>query len=331
MRILIVGNSLAGKSCACFLKYYLKDNVTITIIEKTSRGLSSSNPKFIESNVSPLSNSLLFTGLWSPALMALNSIGLYNHIHKYLEPVKESGYRSQDGNWLIYSKCGLKNIGENCPNNPSLAFINNSILLQTLDNYINEYSGVVLHQDTTLEKHLNGSFFEEGAKNSTKVKLKSGKKELEQTFDLIIAADGQHSDIRQDIYDGNSVLEYRGYQVYRGVCNYDYRSPSFQTWGRCSLEKGARFAAVPIKQTEDDDNNNDNNNDNGHGIAWFAALQDSPLSQEMEMEIEMDKLRKRFANWHDPIDRMISNSSVCSKSNAIAFGKPIKSKSHNNE
>ena len=111
-------------------------------------------------------------GLWTPALACLQSLGLYTPLADAFEPVTRSCYKSKFGRILLEPTNGLRdprvqptynfqptpksskgpntnaNTKEVNLNHPSLMFINEDFLLDTLtDIAVNEY-GVEISYDT---------------------------------------------------------------------------------------------------------------------------------------------------------------------------------------
>jgi 2-polyprenyl-6-methoxyphenol hydroxylase-like FAD-dependent oxidoreductase len=100
--------------------------------------------------------------------------------------------------------------------------------------------------------------------------------------DALIGADGLFSRVRtQLIGDGKPI--YRGYQCWRGVCDYPASELLTETFG-----PGLRLGVVPI----------------GHrGTAWWCTANESELANEPDGA--KSKLLRLFANWHQPIPEVI--------------------------
>ncbi|WP_224996406.1 FAD-dependent monooxygenase [Cesiribacter sp. SM1] len=109
----------------------------------------------------------------------------------------------------------------------------------------------------------------------------------QQTFDLLLGADGIHSRVRQQII-GDGTPIYRGYNIWRGVAALDVpQGYGSETWGR-----GARVGIVPIK---------------GNSFGWWATLNEQEAESD-EPEGTLRKLKRLFGGWHYPIPHLFDNS-----------------------
>ena len=108
-----------------------------------------------------------------------------------------------------------------------------------------------------------------------------------EEHDFLIAADGIRSRVRAQLF-GVSEPVYRGYTVWRGVAHYGgaeiRRGDNSETWGH-----GSRFGILDIGQGR---------------YTWYATANVPPraLASQGDRLIE---LRKRFAEWHEPIPNLI--------------------------
>ena len=158
-RIVVVGSSIAGLITSIALKK--KCNFPIRILEKGSR-------KSLRKGT--------FIGLWTPALACLQSLDLYSSLADGFEPVVKSCYKSKYGRVLLEpinglrdprvhqlhdiqdtSSCTTKHLNKTMKStilkeinldDPSLMFINEDYLLDTLtDIAVNKY-GVEIYYNT---------------------------------------------------------------------------------------------------------------------------------------------------------------------------------------
>ncbi len=142
--------------------------------------------------------------------------------------------------------------------------------------------------------------------NDTEVTLffEDGSKE---TGDYLIAADGVHSVIRQQLIPG-SIPRYSGYTCWRAVIDAGMNEfgsdRSSETWG----PKG-RFGIVPLTSNR---------------IYWFACINGKEQDKRLEAYSARDLLNN-FRNYHHPISEILSltNDSQLLRNDIIDI-KPIK-------
>ncbi|RGE20348.1 FAD-dependent monooxygenase [Leucobacter sp. wl10] len=101
----------------------------------------------------------------------------------------------------------------------------------------------------------------------------------EERFDLVIAADGLHSDTRTRLGLDRGV-RYSGCTAWRGVTGsgVDLRGEVGETWGR-----GRIFGIVPLPDDR---------------VYWFAT---ESTAAAQHADDERTAVRERFGNWHEPI------------------------------
>lgn len=337
MKVAVVGAGVAGRAAASLLLKSLsgavRGPVSVTLFEQSA----SPHETF----------GRFFTGLWSPAL---DVIDRYLDIPlpvllKNAVPVTVSGYRSQKtGDWLVQPALGLQS-PLSTPHRPSLCFINNTYLMDLLEESIKRQAKRNTFSDVQFQLVRGANIVgisENSNKNSVNLLDDSGK---HYEANVILAADGMFSTIRSHIYGQESTvnfLEHRGYRVYRGGLDITpdklpnlYTNESsdkrciigFQTWGM-----GSRFAVVPTGP---------------HRIAWFAAITSKSididrLHNEWRLNQRLTALNnggepisskvhdylKSFystADWHKEIADIVSNTNTedIIVHEAVAFKKPF--------
>lgn len=102
--------------------------------------------------------------------------------------------------------------------------------------------------------------------------------------DVLIGADGLRSKVRAQLL-GESAPVYRGYQCWRGVC--DYPASQFLT-ETCGM--GLRVGLVPIGR---------------RGTAWWCTANEAESGDDRP-EGAKSKLLRLFGNWHRPIPDIIA-------------------------
>ncbi|WP_395107608.1 FAD-dependent monooxygenase [Actinomadura sp. SCN-SB] len=108
------------------------------------------------------------------------------------------------------------------------------------------------------------------------------------TADVVVAADGLHSQARSVLFPEHPGPAYAGYITWRGVVP-SQTLPTVrpaaavtETWGR-----GHRFGIVPLVDDQ---------------IYWFAT---ASLPEGSHTEDDLNDLAVRYAGWHDPIPAVL--------------------------
>ena len=241
----------------------------------------------------------------------LKWMDVWQHIDKK-KSVVNSSYRTTSGSIIAKPYIGLS---ESWDNKNSLTFIKRNDLLESFDLVINnlENKKVIIRKNEII-KNIS--------KTVKGIEMKTTKNETLIT-NLLIAADGQHSNIRSILYPKNDYLSYGGYIIYRGYTKTMKDKPEqldgFQTWG-----VGSRFACVPTYD----------------GNVWFATIQRPPLLTPMDVKSkiedmpsyvysgyiqpnmtlvqgnkniekqELDELISHFKTWHKPISELIAGTNL---------------------
>jgi 2-polyprenyl-6-methoxyphenol hydroxylase-like FAD-dependent oxidoreductase len=107
--------------------------------------------------------------------------------------------------------------------------------------------------------------------------------EHQESFDLVVGADGIRSDARQR-WGVDRGLRYAGYTAWRGVApaSGHLADAAGETWG-----DGARFGIVPLPDDR---------------VYWFATLSTAPGGKDTDA---LSTLRQLFSSWHAPIAQLL--------------------------
>jgi 2-polyprenyl-6-methoxyphenol hydroxylase-like FAD-dependent oxidoreductase len=116
-----------------------------------------------------------------------------------------------------------------------------------------------------------------------RVRLADGK---EVDAELLVGADGLHSAVRRAMR-GDEALRYSDQTSWRGLVNgVEVNEPHgvVESWG-----PGQRFGIVPVGVAD---------------IYWFAVA-NAPAGERDGADVRSE-LRRRFAGWHSPIDKLLA-------------------------
>ncbi|TMR10872.1 hypothetical protein ETD86_37790 [Nonomuraea turkmeniaca] len=104
---------------------------------------------------------------------------------------------------------------------------------------------------------------------------------LRADYDLVVGADGVRSAVRQAFFTGTTGPRYAGIVAWRGAIKGFEPQDYGETWGR-----GQMFGMTP----------------QAPGVTnWYA-----PVRTPEGVRESLDDLRARFADWHDPIPRVLA-------------------------
>jgi 2-polyprenyl-6-methoxyphenol hydroxylase-like FAD-dependent oxidoreductase len=120
--------------------------------------------------------------------------------------------------------------------------------------------------------------------------------------ELLVGADGLHSSVRRAMR-GDETLRYSGQTSWRGlVKGVEINEPHVVTesWGPCQ-----RFGIVPIGVSH---------------VYWFAVA-NAPAGERDEIH-PRHELRRRFAGWHTPIDKLLAMTPTDQIIRADIFDRP---------
>ncbi|WP_433261267.1 FAD-dependent monooxygenase [Actinosynnema sp. CS-041913] len=103
------------------------------------------------------------------------------------------------------------------------------------------------------------------------------------TADLVVGADGVHSVTRRSLWPDIPGPRYVGYTTWRLIAPPHAVDGSVETWGR-----GERFGHVPMPD----------------GRVYCYLMANAPIGSRTNL----DRLRERFARWHDPIPALLDSA-----------------------
>ncbi|GIF04189.1 FAD-dependent monooxygenase [Actinoplanes siamensis] len=206
--------------------------------------------------------------LWPNAVRALHALGLAEALRSRAAPLTGSGVRRPDGRWLsrtdasqVISRHGA----------PQLAIMR-ADLVELL-------ASALPPGCLRLGADITGA---DAGGPDRQASIRCGDRLV--PADLVVAADGVNSRLRQTLWPTQPPARYCGYVAWRAVV----RSPATaigaasETWGRAE-----RFGVVPI----------------GHDLVYLYATANSPARKPGADELA--ELRRRFRHWHEPIPALL--------------------------
>jgi 2-polyprenyl-6-methoxyphenol hydroxylase-like FAD-dependent oxidoreductase len=122
--------------------------------------------------------------------------------------------------------------------------------------------------------------------NAATVTFEATAGQVTATADLVVVADGVHSDLRAALFPDYPGAVYAGYTVWRGLvpaAASTVPAELSETWGR-----GARFGYVVLGDDQ---------------VYWFAT---EHLREHDKPEHRLDLLAERFHRWHEPIPQLLA-------------------------
>jgi 2-polyprenyl-6-methoxyphenol hydroxylase-like FAD-dependent oxidoreductase len=227
-------------------------------------------------------------GLWPNSQKCLREIGLAEFLDSEAQFVPPAAYRGVDGTWLSGCSAHPSNLRR-------VACLEQNGLLSALQGPALTDSPAL---DITWGKQVvRVSGITPGAgREPLKVWFSDG---THEEGDLVVGADGAHSQVRNSVFPHASLV-YSGKTCLSAVVDVAATDLPFETLGRSvghwhlGIRPGAplRFAAIPLRDSR---------------LFWFATLQaprnlnGSPRAKPLQACMAAD-----FAQWHDPIPRLIS-------------------------
>lgn len=245
-KALIIGGGIGGLATALALKQI---GVTVEVYERVAllrevgAGLS----------------------LWANAMKALRYLGLAQALRTFALPETAGGIHTPSGALLMSTTNAqlAANFGE------VSVMVHRAQLHDLLRNALGQelYLGM---ECVAVSEEAPG----------VRVRFRNG---AEATGDLVIGADGLHSQVRAGLH-GVQPPRYAGYTAWRGVVTFDHaRLQPGETWGR-----GARFGQIPMQ---------------GGRVYWFAT--NNTLAGQHSPDGEKAELLHIFGDWHKPIRELI--------------------------
>nr|WP_043512431.1 MULTISPECIES: FAD-dependent monooxygenase [unclassified Actinoplanes] len=206
--------------------------------------------------------------LWPNAVRALHALGLAEALRSRAMAVRATAVRRPDGRCLTQTHAGqlLSRYGS-----PQMAIVR-ADLVEMLASAL---------PPGCLRPGMNVTDIDAGGLDR-QAGIRCGDQLIRA--DLVVAADGVNSGLRQALWPAQPPAEYRGYVAWRAIV----RAPSAQvggaseTWGRA-----ARFGIVPI----------------GDDLVYLYATA-TTTAREPGAD-ELVDLRHRFRHWHDPIPALL--------------------------
>ncbi len=244
----IIGGGIGGFTTAVALRHF---GIDATVYERSEK-------------IRELGAGMM---LWANASRVMSELGLLEKLVPFSGQTDNFLVRKADGKILMEIATGYFEVPSIC--------LPRAKLLSTLVSTFPTDKIKLSHEFESLEQTANDAL----------VRFSNGES---ARHDLIIAADGMRSRVRNEVF-GQSEPIYRGYLIWRGIGEATEmpEDTSSETWG-----KGKRFGIL--------------NCDNKR-FTWYAAVNfpknhaDSPQGKKAEL-VEI------FSDWHSPIGDLISST-----------------------
>jgi 2-polyprenyl-6-methoxyphenol hydroxylase-like FAD-dependent oxidoreductase len=201
------------------------------------------------------------------AVKALDSLGLRDWIDQAAVIQGSGGVRRPDGRWLVHTELGAVARAFGRP----LVVVPRPDLIDVLRSRLPQ---AALHLGASVEEVLPGN-----ETRLARVRTQQG----EKSADLVVAADGIRSPIREALFPQHPGPTYAGFTAWRMIvkASGEKIEPS-ETWGR-----GAVFGIVPLP---------------GGRLYCYATAN---IPEGTKFADEHEALLERFADWHAPIPDLI--------------------------
>jgi len=247
----VAGAGIGGLTVAVALR---RAGWTVTVLERARQ-------------LEPVGSGL---GLGPNALHALDAIGLGGEVRRFSAVQGTGGIRRPDGRWLVRTDLGAIADQFGAPQVMALRADLVSLLAASLP-------------DDALRTGVTVTGVDAGGPDKrARVATSDG----DLMADLVIAADGIGSAIRQALFPGHPGPRYAGLAAWRFIA--DARSAGAapvepaETWGR-----GALFGAVPLADGR---------------VYCYASAVAPPGQTQADPAVELER---RFSGWHEPIAALI--------------------------
>ena len=174
----------------------------------------------------------------------------------------QTGQRRPDGRWLARTSATAVR---------DLRVVHRADLHRVLDGLLAPGTVRAGHEARSVSADGTGVTFATGDGTST------------DAFDVVVAADGIRSRVRQG-WPGDPGIRYSGYSAWRGVTSEPvHLDAAGETWGA-----GLRFGLAPLRD--------------GH-VYWFAV---ASMPADAQIDDEYRHVQDLFAGWHPPIADLIA-------------------------
>ncbi|MGI5287524.1 FAD-dependent monooxygenase [Nonomuraea polychroma] len=243
-RAVVIGGGIGGLSSGIALR---RNGWDVTVLERA--------PK-----IEPVGSGLAIA---ANALKALDTLGLGDHIRTLSRIQGQVGIRRADGRWLVHTTPDAAE-----------ARYGDSVVLMLRATLMEVLADALGADQLRLGVEVSGVDAEEGIVHTEDGDLRA---------DLIVAADGIHSKVRQALFPEHPGPTYSGVTAWRGLIprgNLDIRST--ESWG-----KGLVFGVTPL----------------AHDLVYVYATDVLPAGTVFGDERE--ELSRRFGDWHDPIPALL--------------------------
>ena len=208
--------------------------------------------------------------LWPNALRALDVLGLGSAVRAQATLSGPGGIRRPDGRWLTRLDLGAAitaRFGD------PLVLVHRAELVDLLVGRLP--AGVVCTGTTVLGVSVGG------ADGRARAMTTGG----ELVADVVVAADGIRSVLREAVVPGHGSTSYAGYTAWRMVVPRPGEATTgFETWGR----DGLRFAVFPLS---------------AHRLYCYATAHAPAGVRPPDEKAELVRL---FCGWHEPIPQIVA-------------------------
>jgi 2-polyprenyl-6-methoxyphenol hydroxylase-like FAD-dependent oxidoreductase len=205
------------------------------------------------------------------AVKALDSLGLADWIDHAAVIQGSGGVRRPDGRWLVRTDLGAlaRHFGR------PLVVVPRPDLIEALRSRLPQ---AAVHLGTNVIEVVPGD-------ETRAARVRTDREE--RSADLVVAADGIRSPIREALFRGHPGPVYAGFTAWRMIVDAPgERIEPSETWGR-----GAVFGIVPLPAER---------------LYCYATAN---LAEGTAFEDEREALLERFADWHAPIPDLIRRTS----------------------